>query len=234
MLNNKVVLVTGAFSGIGKAVTELLMQSKAKVVAVGRNAQNKVPSYAGNYLPVVRNIRTEVDGQEVVEFALEKFGQLDILIHCAGKGLLKPANELVKPDFDRMLADNFFAPVLVTQAALPHLLLRKEGTIVFVPGVAGVRGMAGGTAYGAAKFALMGYVRSLREDLKRTRIKCTTLVFGGINSEFWDDLEGAGSVPRDKMMTSTDAAKAIWFAVQQPESAVMSELVLQPLAMQTV
>lgn len=234
MLQNKVILVTGGFSGIGKAVTELFMQSKAKVVAVGRNAQNKVPSYAGNYLPVVRNLRTETDAQEVVEFTLEKFGQLDMIVHCAGKGLMKPANELSKADFDRMMADNFYTAALVTQAALPHFLLRKEGTILFVPGVAGVKGMPGGTAYGAAKFALMGYARSLREDLRRTRVKVTTLVLGAVASEFWDDLEGNASAPKDKMMSTADAARAVWFAAQQPDSAVMSELVLQPLQMQTI
>jgi NADP-dependent 3-hydroxy acid dehydrogenase YdfG len=226
MLQNKVILITGAFSGIGKAVTELFMQSKAKIVAVGRNDQNKVPSYAGNYLPIVRNIRTPDDAAEIVEFTLEKYGHLDIIVHCAGKGFLKPANELTRADFDRMMADNFHSAVMVTQAALKHFMLQKEGTILFFPGVLGARGMAGGCAYSAAKFALVGYAKSLREDLKRTRIKITTLYFGGVNTEFWDELDL--SVQRDKMIQVADAAKAIWFAAQQPDSAVMSELVLQP------
>jgi NADP-dependent 3-hydroxy acid dehydrogenase YdfG len=233
MLANKTILITGAFSGIGKAATELFMQSKAKVVAVGRNAQNKVPSYATNYLPIVRNIRTEHDAQEVVEFALEKYSQIDIVLHCAGKGILKPAQDLSKADFDVMMADNFYSAVLMTQAVLPHFLLKKEGTLLFVPGVAGVRGLAGGAAYTAAKFATVGYARSLREDVRRSRIKITTLILGAVNSEFYDEMESSAGA-RDKMMTCQDAARAIWFAAQQPDSAVMSEMVLQPLAFQTV
>lgn len=232
MLQNKVILITGAFSGIGKAVSELFMQSKAKIVAVGRNQQNKVPSYAGNYLPVVRNIRTQDDADEIVEYTLEKYGHLDIILHCAGKGLLKPAPELTKADFDRLMADNFYAPVMVTQAALKHFTLQKEGTILFLPGVLGARTMAGGAAYSASKYALVGYAKSLREDLKRTRVKVTTLYFGGVDSEFWDEMDVR--VQRDKMIDVKDAAKAVWFAAQQPESAVMSELVLQPFNHQVI
>jgi NADP-dependent 3-hydroxy acid dehydrogenase YdfG len=232
MLTNKVILITGAFSGIGKAVTDLFMQSKAKVVAVGRNDQNKVPSYAGNYLPIVRNIRTEVDAEEIVEFAIEKFGGIDIILHCAGKGYLKPATDLKKADFDKMMADNFYTAMLLTQAALPHMTLKKEGTILFIPGVLGKAGMAGASAYSASKYAVTGYAKSLREDLKRTRIKVTTLFFGGVDSEFWDEIDM--SVQRDKMITVQDAAKAVWFAAQQPDSAVMSELVLQPFNHQVI
>lgn len=232
MLSNKVVLITGGFSGIGKAVTQLFMQSQCKVVAVGRNQENKVPSYTGNYLPIVRNIKTERDGEEVVEFALEKFNHLDIIVHCAGKGLLKPVNELQRPDFERMLLDNFYTAVHVTQAALPHFTLRKEGTILFFPGVAGRVGLPGGGAYCASKFALVGYAKSLREDLKRTNIKCTTIFFGGVDTEFWDGITPAPA--RDKMIAVNDAAKAIWFAAQQPPTAVMSELVLQPPSAQLV
>ncbi len=226
MLTDKVILITGGFSGIGKAVTDLFMQSRCKVVAVGRNDTNKVPSYVGNYLPIVRNIKTDRDGEDVVEFAIEKFGQLDVILHCAGKGVLKPAAELTKADFEKMMLDNFYSAVYVTQAALPHFTQRKAGTLLFIPGVLGRRGMAGAAAYGAAKYALTGYAKSLREDLKRTQIKITTLHFGGVDSEFWNEIEMP--VQRDKMITTADAAKAIWFAAQQPDSAVLSELVLQP------
>lgn len=232
MLQNKVILITGAFSGIAKAVTDLFMQSKAKIVAVGRNAQNKVPSYAGHYLPIVRNIQTQKDADDIVEYTLEKYGHLDIVVHCAGKGLLKPANELTRGDFEKVMADNFYSAVMVSQAAMNHFLLQKDGTLLFVPGVLGVRGMAGGAAYAASKHALVGYAKSLREDLKRTRIKVTTLYLGGVDSEFWDDMDA--KVQRDKMIHVRDAAKAVWFAVQQPDTAVLSEMVLQPYSHQVI
>ncbi len=226
MLANKVILITGAFSGIGKAVTELFMQSRNRVVGVGRNQTNKVPSYASNYLPIVRNIKTELDAEEIIEFALEKFNQIDIIIHCAGKGLIKNALELKRPDFDKMMQDNFYTACMVTQAALPHMIERNEGTILFIPGVLGARTMAGGAAYSASKYALVGYAKSLREDLKKTKIKSTVLFLGGVNSEFWDDIDL--QVQRDKMITVQDAARMVWFAAQQPDSGVMAEMVLQP------
>lgn len=232
MLNNKVILITGGFSGIGKAVTDLFMQSKSKVVAVGRNQENKVPSYTGNYLPIVRDIKTAEDGEEAIEFALDKFGHIDIVLHCAGRGTLKPAPELKAGDFQQMMADNFYSAVHVTQAVLPHFNQRKEGTLLFVPGVLGKRSMAGAAAYGASKFALVGYAKSLREDLRRTKVKVTTLFFGGVDSPFWDNIDM--NVQRERMISTQDAAKAIWFAAQQPDSAVMSELVLQPYNHQVI
>jgi NADP-dependent 3-hydroxy acid dehydrogenase YdfG len=232
MLANKVILITGAFSGLGKAVTHLFMQSHAKVIGVGRNDQNKVPSYAANYLPIVRNLKTPRDAEEVVEFGLEKFRHIDMVLHCAGKGLFKPAYEMEKADFDRILNDNLYTAINLTQAVLPHFIDRKEGTLIFLPGVLGKTAMPGATAYCTAKFGLVGYAKALREDLKRTKIKVTTVYFGGVDSEFWADLDL--KVQRDRLLNVQEAARALWFAVQQPDSGVMSELVLQPYSHQAI
>ncbi len=230
-LHQKHVLITGGFSGIGRALADLLLQSKARVTAAGRS-QVPTPPPTDSYYPLVRDIATEADGQAVVHEAQNRFGPVDVLVHCAGEGILKAAPQLTAQDFERSMRDNFYSAVWVTQALLPTLMERQEGTLIYVPGVLGKAPMAGAAAYGASKYALVGYVKSLREDLKRTRVRVTTLFFGGVDSPFWDPIDLR--VQRDKMISVADAAKAIWFAAQQPETAVMSELVLQPFNHQVI
>mgnify|MGYP005845522463 CR=1 FL=1 len=231
VLQHKHVLITGGFSGIGRALADLLLQSKARVTAVGRTAAAAPPASDG-YFPLVCDIASEADGRAVAQQASEHFGPVDILVHCAGEGILKAAPQLTADDFERSMRDNFYSAVWMTQALLPALMERQEGTLIYVPGVLGKSPMAGAAAYGASKYALVGYVKSLREDLKRTRVRVTTLFFGGVDSPFWDPIDLR--VQRDKMISIPDAAKAIWFAAQQPESAVLSELVLQPFNHQVI
>jgi len=215
MLQNKVILVSGGFSGVGKAVTELFMQAKARVVAVGRNQQNKVPSYTGNYLPIVRNLRTEADADEVVEFALEKFGTLDIVLHCAGKILHKPAADTSRAELERIMVDNFYAAASLTRAALPHFMRRNEGLIVFMPGSHGSMAEPQLAAYCAAKHALVGYAQALRHDLLDTGIRVAGLCLGPVDTEFWHE------TPEDRkprtMTTVQDAARTLYQFCRQPD-----------------
>jgi NADP-dependent 3-hydroxy acid dehydrogenase YdfG len=232
MVTDKVVLITGAFSGIGKAVAEIMMQAQAKVVAVGRNGENKVPSFRSNYLPVIRNIKSKEDGEAIVEFALEKFKHIDIILHCAGKGILKPATQLQSSDFEKMMQDNFFSALHVTQAALPHLISRNQGMLIYFPGILGKTTMPQSAAYSASKYALTGYAKSLKEDLKRTQLRISTLYFGGVNSEFWNEIDL--SVRKDQFISVQEAARAVWFVCQQNDNGVLSELVLQPFSHQAI
>jgi NADP-dependent 3-hydroxy acid dehydrogenase YdfG len=92
--------------------------------------------------------------------------------------------------------------------------------------------MAGAAAYAAAKYGLVGMLQSIREEIKRTDIRITNLILGGVDSPFWDSIDLR--VQRDKMIRAEEAAKAIWFLCQQPDSGVISEMVLQPFNHQAI
>ena len=108
----------------------------------------------------------------------------------------------------------------------------KKGLIINIPGVLGKVPMAGAAAYSASKYGLVGMMQSIREELKRTDIRITNLFLGGVDSPFWDNIDLR--VQRDKMIQAEEAAKAIWFLCQQPSSAVVSEMVLQPFNHQAI
>ncbi len=109
---------------------------------------------------------------------------------------------------------------------------RKKGLIINVPGVLGKVPMAGAAAYSASKYGLVGLMQSVREEVKRTDIRITNLFLGGTNSPFWDTIDMR--IQPEKMVTTEDAAKAIWFLCQQPESGVVNEMVLQPFNHQAI
>ena len=108
----------------------------------------------------------------------------------------------------------------------------KRGLIINIPGVLGKVPMAGAAAYSASKYGLIGMMQSVREEIKRTDIRITNLILGGVDSPFWDNIDLR--VQKEKMIRSEEAAKAIWFLCQQPASGVVSEMVLQPFNHQAV
>ena len=108
----------------------------------------------------------------------------------------------------------------------------KTGIIINIPGVLGKVPMAGAAAYCASKYGLVGMMQSIREEVKRTEIRITNLYLGGVDSPFWDTIDI--KVQREKLIQAEDAAKAIWFLCQQPDSGVLSEMVLQPFNHQAI
>ena len=140
--------------------------------------------------------------------------------------------QLTETDFMESLQTNLVAPFLIMRAFLPMMKAQGKGLIIHIPGVLGKVPMSGAAAYSASKYGLNGMMQSIREELKRTNIRITNLFMGGVDSPFWDKIDLR--VQREKMITSEEAAKAIWFLCQQPESGVINEMVLQPFNHQAI
>jgi NADP-dependent 3-hydroxy acid dehydrogenase YdfG len=108
----------------------------------------------------------------------------------------------------------------------------KKGLIINIPGILGKIPMSGAAAYCASKYALVGMMQSIREEIKRTEIRITQIYLGGVDSPFWDTINLR--VQREKMIQAEEAAKSIWFLCQQPVSGVVSEMVIQPFNHQAI
>jgi len=166
--NNKVVVVTGGSDGIGKALVEALIALGAKVATCGRN-HDKLYHLQLEYSNVMLHtwacdVSNEQECQGFIESTIETFGGIDILINNAGvsqRGLfLDSATEVTR----RIMDINFMGTVYCTKYALPSILERR-GTVAGVSSTAGYRGLPGRTAYCASKFALQGWLESLRTEL---------------------------------------------------------------------
>ena len=236
-LLNKIVLVVGGTGGIGAETCKLLHQSGAKVYVTGRNAENLNTICDSIGLPVKNRFVIDLKNTDSIHLMVEEIqsmtgAPIDILINAAGIGIIKSFESLSIQDFKDSLDVNLVGAFSLIQAVLPKMKEQKKGLIINIPGVLGKTPMAGAAAYAASKYGLNGMLKSLREELKRTEIRITNIYMGGVDSPFWDNIDL--KVQRDKMIAVKEAAKSIWFLCQQPSSAVVSEMVIQPFNHQAI
>ncbi len=235
-LKDKKILIAGATGGIGSKTAKLLASAGAIVFLTGRNKEKLQEVAADCDIPAERIFAADISDPAAIEQLKENyFGQadnIDILLNAAGIGIIKPIDTLTAHEFMQSIQTNLFASFLLLKAFLPSMKENKKGLIINIPGVLGKVPMAGAAAYSASKYGLVGLTQSVREEIKRTEIRITNLFLGGVDSPFWDNIDLR--VQKDKMIMADEAAKTIWFLCQQPRSAVVSEMVVQPFNHQAI
>ncbi len=235
-IKGKYVLLAGATGGIGSATARLFAGSGAHLFLTGRNQDKLSRIAAETGLPEHASLATDISSEEQVALLHEAYfkcyPRIDILINAAGLGIIKPLESLTADDMMRSLNANLLGSFNLVRSFLPHMKSEKKGLIINIPGVLGKTPMAGAAAYSASKYALVGMMQSIREELKRTEIRITNIYMGGVDTPFWDTIDLR--VQKEKMIRAEEAAKAIWFLAQQPASAVVSEMVLQPFNHQAI
>jgi NAD(P)-dependent dehydrogenase (short-subunit alcohol dehydrogenase family) len=199
-----VVMVTGAGSGIGRAVAEQLLATGRTVVAVGRRAA-PLASLAlpgavlpEAVLPVPLDVTDPAAPARLRELVRDRFGRLDGLVNCAGLARFAPLESADLDDLDRMLAVNLRAPVAMIQALLPALV-RGRGSVVNVTSVGGVLAMPGRSLYGASKAAINSLTRSLARELAPA-VRVNAVVPGPVDTPMYDDL-GLGPEDTETLRT---------------------------------
>ncbi|MDQ3132709.1 MAG: SDR family oxidoreductase [Acidobacteriota bacterium] len=232
-LEGKTALIVGAGRGIGRASAELFSDAGANVVISSRNEAELMEleyklNTRGNadVLSFEADASVESDVQALIEESIKRFGSIDYLVHAAGAGILKPFGELTAEDLDALLTANVKTAFNVLQAVLRKMAENKFGRVIAIPGILGKAPMMQASAYCAAKYALTGMIKCLAQEYKRFGIRFSLMHFGGVDSNFWDDI--TMKVQRDKMLSIEAAANAVFFAATQSGEGVMAEVVLMP------
>lgn len=232
-LEGKTVLVVGAGRGIGRCSAELFSQANANIVISSRNEaelmelEYKLNTKGNpNVLAIEADAGNEAEVKRLVEQTIAKFGSIDYLVHAAGLGILKPFSELTINDLDALFNANVRTAFNVLQAVLPIMAEQKFGRVIAIPGILGKAPMMQASAYCAAKYALTGMIKCLKDEYKRHGIRFSLMHFGGVDSNFWDNI--SMKVQRDKMLSLDAAANAVFFAATQEGEGVLSEVVLMP------
>jgi short-subunit dehydrogenase len=233
-LKNKKVLIVGATGGIGAHLVKLIHNSGAQVWIAGRQLAKLNLIAESNQLPASQILEVDLSNSASVQNLIKKIENetFDIYINAAGIGIIKPLNQLEVSDMQLSYQVNVLSTFEIVKAILPKMIEVKKGLIINIPGILGKIPMSGAAAYCASKYALVGMMQSIREELKRTEIRITQVYLGGVDSPFWDNIDLR--VQRDKMIQAEEAAKSIWFLCQQPSSGVVSEMVLQPFNHQAI
>ncbi|MDQ3041795.1 MAG: SDR family oxidoreductase [Acidobacteriota bacterium] len=232
-LEGKTALIVGASRGIGLASAELFSKAGANVVISARNESALMEAEYqlnanGNaeVLALAADASVESDVEALIDESIKRFNSIDYLVHAAGAGILKPFAALTNEDLDNLLTANVKTAFNVLQTVLPKMAENKFGRVVAIPGILGKAPMMQAAAYCAAKYALTGMIKCLAQEYKRFGIRFSLMHFGGVDSNFWDDI--TMNVQRDKMLSIEAAANAVFFAATQEGEGVMAEIVLMP------
>ena len=175
-MDNKIVLITGGSSGIGKAIGIFLTQKGFKVYGTARDAQ-KYPDFK-HFKLIDLDVRSDSSAQQAVERVLEKEGKLDILINNAGVGITGPVEETPQDAIENVFNINFYGPVRMMKAVLPHMRKQNSGLIINITSIAGFMGLPYRGFYSASKGALGILTESIRMEVKGFGIKITTVAPG--------------------------------------------------------
>jgi short-subunit dehydrogenase len=226
----KVVIVTGAGSGIGKACALRYAAEGYAVVAAARTIANldslrkTIIARGGNCLTVPCDVSSEVDCKHLIDETVREFGRIDILINNAGISMRELFSETSPDVLKRLMDVNFWGTVYCTKYALPWLL-KEKGSVVGVSSIAGFKGLPARTGYSASKFAMQGFLESLRiENLKtglHVLIACPGFTASNIrNTALKGDGRVQGESPRDEagMMQPEEVAEAMLNAVKKRKS----------------
>ncbi len=224
-MKEKVVIITGGSSGIGKALAQHFGNRGSKIVITGRKpeeldrAKNELIQSGITVMAIQGDVSAEADNKRMVETTLEKFGQIDVLINNAGISMRSLFHEVDMAVIRKIMEINFFGAVHATHCCLPHII-KSKGSIVGISSIAGYRGLPGRTGYSASKFALNGFLEALRSELIKTGVHVLTASPGFTSSNIrksslTKDGSPQGESPRaeEKMMTSEECAMHIYNAV---------------------
>jgi dehydrogenase/reductase SDR family member 7B len=232
-IRNKVVIITGASSGIGKATALEAAFKGARLVLAARRGEalkdvvDQCENLGAQAIGVVTDVSKEEDCRILIGKAAEQFGQIDILINNAGISM-RALFEKTDISVIRKLMDvNFWGTVYCTKYALPYLI-KSKGSVVGVSSIAGYKGLPGRTGYSASKFAMQGFLDALRiENLKNmlhVMVACPGFTASNIrNNALSADGSQQGESPRDesKMMSSEAVAKHLIKAIEKRKRTIV-------------
>lgn len=224
-MKGKTVIVTGATSGIGRAIALTFGLRGSKIFITGRNqaALDETIADLSEKQIVVRGMladaASERDNERMVQEALSQFGSIDVLVCNAGVSMRAMFEDLSLETFRSVMDINFYGTVYATKYALPHLLASK-GSLVGISSINGHRATPARSAYSASKYAMEGFLESLRTEVMKRGMHVLSVSPGFTSSNIRNkalNAEGKsqGESPRDetKMMTSEEVAIATYNAV---------------------
>lgn len=238
-IEGKIVVITGASSGLGEATARHLSEQGATVVLGARridriNALAKeLAGSEGKAIAVQTDVTQSAQVQKLVDTAVEKYGRIDVMINNAGLMPHSPLDRLKIDDWDRMIDVNIKGVLYGIAAALPYMQKQKSGHIINVSSVAGHKVRPASAVYAATKHAVLALSEGLRQEVKPYNIRTTVISPGAIDTELPNSVTEADiadnvrkiyeiAIPADSF------ARAVAFAISQPDEIDVNEILFRP------
>jgi len=233
-LSNKVALITGASSGIGRSIASTFANAGAHVALAARKSAGlealaeEIRSTNATCSIHPLDVTESQGVQNVVAEITQSTGRLDILVNNAGIAGFGPLQEITEDLWDRVIAVNLKGAFLCAQAAYRHMLVQKTGVIINISSDVGLRTMANGTAYCASKFGLMGFSGALAKEARAHGVRVSAICPGSTDTAFGD--AEAGASDRQWMLRPDDIAAAALQIAAAPPHVLIDQIVLHSVA----
>jgi len=233
-VNDRVAVVTGASSGIGKQFSADLIGRGATVFGLSRSLDKMEAireELGERFHPVACDVQDEEAVMGAFETVTDAAGRIDILINNAGLGKFGPVEDFDVETWDTLMDTNVRGVFLCTKAAVPTMQAQNDadgfgGHIVNIASIAGLLGNPNISAYNATKFGVRGFSASIMKELRDDGIKVTCVYPGSIETDFF---EVAGVDMTDHPMHAEDVSSTVMHVIEGPDNYLVSEVVMRPL-----
>src|SRR6185503_18067562 len=238
----KVVVITGASSGIGEATALLLAERGAKVVLGARGLDrlealaDRIVRAGGGAVYARTDVKRREDLSNLVNLACERYGKLDVLVNNAGIMPVSPLDDLRVKDWEEMIDINIKGVLYGIAAALPVFRKQGFGQFVNIASVAGLKTVPNMSVYSGTKFAVRAISEGLRQEVASEKLRVTVISPGFTRTNFAETVTNTEDrarivESRDKLAMAPDAiARAVVFAIEQPADVDVGEIVIRPTA----
>ena len=237
-IQDKVIVITGASSGLGEAAARHLARAGAKLV-LGARRLDRMQALAqelllGDGACLRTDVTDRAEVQRLVDHAVRLHGRIDVMINNAGLMPQSALERLKIDDWDRMIDVNIKGVLYGIGAALPHMQRQKSGHFINVSSVAGHKVRAGGAVYAATKHAVLALSEGLRQEVKPYNIRTTVISPGAVATELPDSVtepdvsESFHKFYEDYAIPADSFARVVAFAIAQPEDVDINEILYRP------
>ena len=229
-MKNKVVVISGGTSGIGKKLVAMFLEKNAKVITFSRKMSNinalkkELSEYKDTLICYQGDVSSVKDINLISREINKKFKKIDFLINNSGTNVLNPIRKIKIKDWQRIIDVNLTGVFYLTQKMMP--LLKKKSLILNMGSLASRNGFPNWGAYCASKFGLKGFTEALREEVRPKGVRVVHAEIGATDTAIWDNLDGKWD--RSGMMKDFDVARILFDSITQAESVNVDEIFLMP------
>jgi NADP-dependent 3-hydroxy acid dehydrogenase YdfG len=226
MSQARTVIVTGASSGIGKATSELLLNSGYHVIGIARRETDITHN---NFQALTFDLADIVKLPAFLNTLVKDHPQIDALVCNAGRGQFGSLEEFSYEQIKGLMDINFTSHAYMARAILPGMKRHKAGRIIFMGSEAALQGSRMGSIYCASKFAIRGLAQALRDEVSKNGIQVSLINPGMVKSDFFHDLSFSHGEEETHYIEVADVAKAVQFIIESRSGTVIDEINLSPL-----
>jgi len=238
----KVVVITGASSGLGEATARLLSKQGATVVLAARRADrisalaDEINNTGGSALAVATDVANREQMNQLIHYTVEKFGRVDVMLNNAGLMPLAPLEKLKTDEWDQMIDVNIKGVLNGIAAALPYMKEQKGGHFINVSSVYGHKLGPDATVYCATKFAVRALSEGLRQEVKPYNVRTTVISPGAVATELLEHISDEEIQSQTKEFVNQIAvpaetfARMVAFAINEPADVDVNEILFRPTA----